>query len=156
MKVVRQEISQGFSLDIQTPNGHQVIPATVPGSIHTDLIAAGLLGDIRIDGTEAEQEWIRNADSLYAAKVPACTGGGTYELKFDGLDTLATVSVNGDVKLETENMHRAFSIDVTDVASNGFDLKVALSKASSMEFTQPSFIPFSTETLKDKMKDLTL
>ena len=51
MKVVRQEISQGFSLDIQTPNGRKVIPASIPGSIHTDLIAAGLLGDIRIDGT---------------------------------------------------------------------------------------------------------
>ena len=87
MKVVRKEISQGFSLDIQTPKGRQVIPATIPGSIHTDLMAAGLLGDIRIDGTEAEQEWIRNADSLYVAKVPGHSAGGSYELKFDGLDT---------------------------------------------------------------------
>jgi len=37
-----------------------------------------------------------------------------------------------------------------------FDLKEALSKAATLEFAQPSFIPFSTETLKDKMKDLTL
>jgi beta-mannosidase len=125
MKVVRQEISQGFSLDIQSPNGRQVIPATVPGAIHTDLIAAGLLGDIRIDGTEAEQEWIRSADSLYATKVPAHTGGGNYELKFDGLDTLATVSINGEVKLQSENMHRAFTVDVTDVAASRFDLSVA-------------------------------
>ena len=125
MKVVRQEISQGFSLDIQTPNGHQVIPATIPGSIHTDLIAAGLLGDIRIDGTESEQEWIRNADSLYAAKVAGHSAGGRYELKFDGLDTLATVSINGAVKLQSENMHRAFVLDVTDVAASGFDLSVA-------------------------------
>ena len=125
MKVVRQEISQGFSLDIQTPKGRQVIPATIPGSIHTDLIAAGLLGDIRIDGTESEQEWIRNADSLYAAKVPGHSAGGSYELKFDGLDTLATVSINGAVKLQSENMHRAFVVDVTDVAVNGFDLSVA-------------------------------
>ena len=125
MKVVREKVSQGFSLAIDTPQGHHVFPATVPGSIHTDLIAAGVIGDIRIDGTEAEQEWIRNADSLYAARVPAHSAGGTYELKFDGLDTLATVSVNGAVKLQSENMHRAFSIDVTDVASSGFDLAVA-------------------------------
>ena len=125
MKVVREKVSQGFSLAIDTPQGHQVFPATVPGSIHTDLIAAGVIGDIRIDGTEAEQEWIRNADSLYAAQVPAHAAGGTYELKFDGLDTLATVSVNGAVKLQSENMHRAFSIDVTDVAASGFDLAVA-------------------------------
>jgi beta-mannosidase len=125
MKVVREKVSQGFTLAIDTPQGHQVFPASVPGSIHTDLIAAGVIGDIRIDGTEAEQEWIRNADSVYAAKVPAQVGSGNYELKFDGLDTLATVSVNSAVKLQSENMHRAFTVDVTDVASSGFDLSVA-------------------------------
>jgi beta-mannosidase len=125
MKVVREKVSQGFTLAIDTPQGHQVFPASVPGSIHTDLIAAGVIGDIRVDGTEAEQEWIRNADSVYAAKVPAQVGSGNYELKFDGLDTLATVSVNSAVKLQSENMHRAFTVDVTDVASGGFDLGVA-------------------------------
>ena len=55
MKVQREKVSQGFSLEIDTPHGHKVFPATVPGSIHTDLIAAGVIGDIRIDGTEAEQ-----------------------------------------------------------------------------------------------------
>ena len=53
MKVVREKVSQGFSLAIDTPQGHQVFPATVPGSIHTDLIAAGVIEDIRIDCTEA-------------------------------------------------------------------------------------------------------
>lgn len=125
MKVVRQELTQGFSLAIDTPDGHKVLPASIPGSIHTDLIAAGLIGDIRIDGTEVEQEWIRNADSLYTAKVPAHTGSGNYELKFDGLDTLATVSIDGAVKLQSENMHRAFVVDISDVASGGFDLEIA-------------------------------
>lgn len=124
MKVQREKVSQGFSLEIDTPIGRQVFPASIPGSIHTDLIAAGVIGDIRIDGTEAEQEWIRNADSVYSAQIPAQSGGGKYELKFDGLDTLATVLVNGAVKLRSENMHRAYSIDVTDTASSAIDLKV--------------------------------
>jgi beta-mannosidase len=124
MKVQREKVSQGFSLEIDTPQGHKVFPATVPGSIHTDLIAAGVIGDIRIDGTEAEQEWIRNADSVYTAQIPAQSGGGQYELKFDGLDTLATVSVNGAVKLQSENMHRAFVVDISDSASGAMDLKL--------------------------------
>ena len=82
MKVVREKVSQGFTLAIDTPQDHQVFLASVPGSIHTDLIAAGVIGDIRIDGTEAEQEWIRNADSLYAAKVPAQVGSGNYCLLY--------------------------------------------------------------------------
>jgi hypothetical protein len=38
----------------------------------------------------------------------------------------------------------------------GFNLKEALAKAASMNFTQPIFYPFSIESLKDKLKDLTL
>ena len=124
MKVVRRSVTEGFTLALNTPQGPKIFPASVPGSIHTDLIAAGVIGDIRIDGTEAEQEWIRNADSVYSAPIPAQSGGGKYELKFDGLDTLATVSVNGAVKLQSENMHRAYSIDVTDAAHGAMELKV--------------------------------
>jgi beta-mannosidase len=124
MKVQREKVSQGFSLEIDTPQGHRVFPASIPGSIHTDLIAAGVIGDIRIDGTEAEQEWIRNADSVYAAQIPAQGGASQCELKFDGLDTLATVSVNGSVKLQSENMHRAFVVDVSEIAGHAMDLRV--------------------------------
>ena len=37
-----------------------------------------------------------------------------------------------------------------------FNLKDALSKANSLHFDQPIFYPFSIETLKDKLKSLTL
>jgi len=121
MKVIRQEISLGFSLEIDTPTGHHVLAATVPGSIHTDLIAAGIIGDIRTTGSEAEQEWIRNANSTYRATIPP-TGAGNHELHFAGLDTLATVSINNQVKLETENMHRSYSIDVD--ATKEIDLQI--------------------------------
>ncbi|MEY2628923.1 MAG: hypothetical protein RL066_739, partial [Actinomycetota bacterium] len=125
MKVVRQEINQGFTLVLNTPQGAREFSATVPGTIHTDLIAAGFIGDIRIDGTEAEQEWIRSADSVYRTHVPALLGSGHHELHFAGLDTLATISINGQVRLRTENMHRSYSVDVTDVAGAGFDLEIA-------------------------------
>ena len=41
MKVVRQEVYQGFTLAITTPDGPREYAAQVPGVIHTDLIAAG-------------------------------------------------------------------------------------------------------------------
>ena len=131
MKVQREKVSQGFSLEINTPQGHQKVPATVPGSIHTDLISAGLIGDIRIDGTEAEQEWIRHADSIYTAQIPAQSGDSKYELKFDGLDTLATVSINGAVMLQSENMHRAFVVDISDSALSAL-LRLTSSLPSKM------------------------
>jgi hypothetical protein len=41
-------------------------------------------------------------------------------------------------------------------SQDNFTIKEALQKAASIEFTQPSFQSFSIETLKDKLKDLTL
>lgn len=121
MKVQRHPIESGFLLSIETPAGRKTYPAAVPGSIHTDLIAAGVIGDIRTTGTEVEQEWIRNADSSYLATIPAQLPA-THELNFLGLDTLATVSVNGQQRLVTENMHRSYSIEVD--ATHDLDLQI--------------------------------
>ena len=121
MRVKRHPIESGFILSIETPDGRQSFPATVPGSIHTDLIAAGLIGDIRTTGTEAEQEWIRSADSSYRTTIPA-QGAASHELNFLGLDTLATVSINGQQRLVTENMHRSYSIAVD--ATKDLDLQI--------------------------------
>ncbi len=41
-------------------------------------------------------------------------------------------------------------------SQENFKIKEALMKAASIEFTQPPFQSFSIETLKDKLKDLTL
>ncbi|MEI7541211.1 MAG: glycoside hydrolase family 2 TIM barrel-domain containing protein [Actinomycetes bacterium] len=137
MKVQRLLIKSGFSLQIQTPKGEKILPATIPGSIHTDLIAAGVIGDIRTTGTEVEQEWIRNADSSYrttiSAQLPAI-----HELNFLGLDTLATVSINGQQRLVTENMHRSYSIEVdaTQEIDLQIDFKAPLPEALKREESQ--------------------
>ncbi len=121
MRVTRKPITDGFSLELVTPSGSAQFAATVPGSIHTDLIAAGVIGDIRTTGSEVEQEWIRNTDSTYRVNIPA-HGSAHHELNFLGLDTLATVSINGDKKLTTENMHRSYSLAVD--ATHNIDLQI--------------------------------
>jgi predicted glycosyltransferase len=45
---------------------------------------------------------------------------------------------------------------VISFSQENFNLKEALDKAATIEFVQPSFHSFSIETLKDKLKDLTL
>ena len=121
MRVTRKPITDGFSLELVTPSGSAQFAATVPGSIHTDLIAAGVIGDIRTTGSEVEQEWIRNTDSTYRVNIPV-HGSAHHELNFLGLDTLATVSINGDKKLTTENMHRSYSLAVD--ATHNIDLQI--------------------------------
>ena len=137
MKVSRTPIDSGFTLEIQTPQGFQTLPASVPGTVHTDLIAAGLIGDIRTTGSEVEQEWIRNTDSTYKATI-AAQPQANHELNFLGLDTLATVSIDGKTQLVTENMHRSYSlgIDASKPVDLGIDFKAPLPEALKRQEAQ--------------------
>ena len=82
------------------------IPATIPGCIHLDLISAGVIKDISIDGLEEDQKWIWRTNSVYSTVISQQETGANYFLKFHGLDTLATIKIDGVARLETKNMHR--------------------------------------------------
>ena len=95
------------------------IDATVPGCIHTDLIAAGVIKDISIDGKEQDQFWIWKTDTEYFTKLKHDTRPGNKTLVFYGLDTICKIYINGVLKLKSKNMHRSYRIDVTDELSKG-------------------------------------
>ncbi len=91
------------------------IPATVPGVVHTDLLAAGLINDPYLDNGEAEQQWIGHSAWTYTTTFNLPTGQRHHELLFEGLDTVATVTVNGREVLRSVNQHRTYRVDVTGV-----------------------------------------
>lgn len=102
------------------------IDAVVPGSIHLDLIRAGVIKDISVDGKEQEQFWLWKTDTEYLTYLPRDSRPGNKTLIFHGLDTIATIYVNGKVKLKTKNMHRSYRLDLTDELSAGdTEIKVA-------------------------------
>jgi len=101
------------------------INATAPGCIHLDLIKANLIDDISIDGKESDQQWIWKTDSTYFTTISKQPAGQNYVLKFHGLDTLATISINGAVKFRTKNMHRSYVLDITkEITAGDVDLKI--------------------------------
>lgn len=93
------------------------IPASVPGCIHTDLIAAGIIRDISIDGKEQDQFWIWKTDSQYTATIKRDSSDGNKHLIFNGLDTIAKVFISDQLVLEAKNMHRSYRVDVTEQIS---------------------------------------
>ena len=100
--------------------------ATVPGCIHTDLIDAGFIDDISINGKEQDQFWIWKTDSVYSTTISQDTSGGHKDLIFKGLDTVATISINGQVRMTTKNMHRSYRLDVSnDIAQGDIQLEIA-------------------------------
>ena len=65
----------GFEPRLEQPNvpAHLAgvrVPATVPGCVHLDLLAAGLIPDPYLDGNEALVAWIGRTDWRYETTVP--------------------------------------------------------------------------------------
>ncbi len=95
------------------------IEANVPGCIHTDLISAGVIKDISVNGKEQDQFWIWKTDTEYFTTIPRDSRTGNKTLIFHGLDTICTIYVNGIVRLNTKNMHRSYRLDLTGELSQG-------------------------------------
>ncbi|WP_432932889.1 glycoside hydrolase family 2 protein [Microbispora sp. CA-135349] len=108
------------------------IPARVPGSSHLDLMAAGLIPDPYLDRNEAELIWMHRADWRYATtfQAPAARSGERVDLVFDGIDTVATVRLNGRLLGRTANMHRGYRFDVGETLRDGAnELEVTIHSA---------------------------
>ena len=74
-----------------------VVPATVPGCVHTDLLAAGLVPDPYLDENEARWPGSGDVDWRYETTFDgpddAAAAHDGVELVADGLDTVATVEL---------------------------------------------------------------
>jgi beta-mannosidase len=89
-------------------------PARVPGSAHTDLVAAGVAPDPFYRDNEQRLQWVGRAGSEYRTTFEAdaaLLARERVELVFDGIDTYATVLVNGRPLLEADNMFRRWRVD---------------------------------------------
>ncbi|BEL06843.1 glycoside hydrolase family 2 protein [Actinoplanes sichuanensis] len=91
------------------------IPAVVPGCVHTDLLAAGLIPDPFLDDNELKVAWVGRTDWTYSR--PISWDGPAHDqidLVFDGLDTVARIEIDGHLVGETRNMHRSYRFNVTE------------------------------------------
>lgn len=91
------------------------VPASVPGCVHLDLLAAKLIPDPFFGDNETKLMWIGETDWTYRRSfevAPALLAHDRVELECDGLDTLATVTVNGVAVIEADNMYRTWTADV--------------------------------------------
>ena len=101
--------------------GVDSIPARVPGNVELDLQRAGLLPDPftgmnihLLRPLEFEEWWYTREFDL-----PEDTADTAWDLVFEGLDTLATVWVNGHEAGRTDNMLIAHTLDVTRLLRPG-------------------------------------
>jgi beta-mannosidase len=97
------------------------IAATVPGSVTTDLLAAGLIPDPYLDRNEESVAWIGHCDWRYHLRFTsrAAGTGERVDLVCGGLDTVATVELNGTVLGHPANMHRSWRFDASTAICDG-------------------------------------
>ncbi|HWS54509.1 MAG TPA: hypothetical protein VN228_10295, partial [Pyrinomonadaceae bacterium] len=89
-------------------------PAAVPGCVHTDLLKNGLIEDPFYRDNEKRLQWIGKTDWEYETTfrvAPELLARRHVELVFEGLDTYATVTLNGAPLLSADNMFRTWRAD---------------------------------------------
>src|SRR3954467_3094594 len=87
------------------------LPARVPGCVTTDLLRAGKIEDPYRDLNEFKTRWIGHTDWEYRTTFeldPTMLDHERIDLVCDGLDTVATIVLNGTEIARTQNMHRSY------------------------------------------------
>ena len=100
----------------------QSLRAVVPGSTYTDLLRAGKIPDPFYGDNNAKVQWVAEKNWFYerAFEAPAeLLAKRHVELVCHGLDTLATVWLNGQQVGRADNMFRAWTFDIKPYLRNG-------------------------------------
>ncbi len=110
--------------------------ATVPGEVHTDLLNNKLIPDPYYRDNEKKLQWIEKKNWEYkkSFQLSAETLKKKHsELVFDGLDTYASVYLNGKLVLKADNMFRQWRVNVKPYLRSGDNqLKVVFESAQNV------------------------
>lgn len=97
------------------------LPAQVPGYVHLDLIRQGIINNPFYEMHEAGCQWVDHSDWKYRTifvhrPEPSHT---EHFLTFHGLDTICTISLNGEIIAKHDNAFLPCEINVTHVIKTG-------------------------------------
>ena len=126
--MITAEIHSGWQM--RQAGWEEFLPASVPGSVYHDLMQNGKMDDPfwRDNFPKA----LKRMDHDYEYKTEfaadkALLKSDAVLLRFEGIDTVADVFLNGEKLGRTENMHRTFEFEVKDLLKEeGNELRVLL------------------------------
>ncbi|MGG4143678.1 glycoside hydrolase family 2 protein [Paenibacillus algorifonticola] len=118
------EVGEKPSLQLASPglDDRFWMTAKVPGDVHSTLIDRRIIEHPYFGHNDIKCRWIEQKEWWYRAQFDYEVDesqGERHELIFEGLDTFATIFVNGLEIGTAENMHRIYAFDVTKVVRPG-------------------------------------
>lgn len=132
------------------PNGDTAVSMELPGDAITALQGAGVVEDPYFGRNEYETRWIAERDWV-ARRVFEVNGSNStrgWYLDLHGLDTVATVLLNGTSVLDADNAFRRYRVDVSllvKTGSNEIEIQFhsTVAEAAVRQSSQPFYVPFS-------------
>ena len=118
----RSEVPLTDSWQFFEPKNKKWMSAQVPGCIHTDFLRHKLIPDPFWGSNELDLQWMEHQDWKYRTTFTLKRGtleAEHIDLVADGLDTFATVILNGEVIARTENMFTGYRFPVKDRLREG-------------------------------------
>ena len=119
--------------------GMETVPARVPGNVELDLVRAGRLPDPfyadhihQLRPFEFYEWWYTREIDLGLETDAIAAAGSGWDLVFAGLDTLATVWVNGVEVGQADNALIEHRFDVTDALQPGAVNRIAVRLRSAV------------------------
>ena len=117
------------------------VAANVPGSVYHDLLNAGLMEDPFYRDNEMAALKLMDNDFHYSRNFTV--SGNLLEndavvLRCEGLDTVATVYINGEVAGLACNMHRIWEFDVKKLLREG-ENTIAVHFASPTKYIKEQY-----------------
>ncbi len=100
----------------------ETIPAKIPGSVYSTLLAAGKMDDPFYRDNEMNALPLMEYDYSFSRpfEIPdELLNVDRLLLRCEGLDTLGTILINGEKVAETNNMHRIWEFDISDTVHSG-------------------------------------
>lgn len=118
--MISKELNNGWQF---SENGKdEWLPATVPGTVHTDLMANDKIDDPFYRLNERDVQWIDKLDWDYKTSFMVdrdLLKRDRVALDFKGLDTYAEIFVNEQPVASTDNMFREYLVDIKPYLEEG-------------------------------------
>ena len=122
------------------------LPASIPGTVHTDLFQNKIIPDPFLGSNEKQLQWIENEDWEYQTTFSISQEELNNEnciLQFDGLDTYSEVFLNNIKILDANNMFRTWKIDVKKQLQLGQNtLRIVFSSAVKKGKEEAAKLPY--------------